>query len=171
MTATPKTLPTSLSSLFAREASTIPLVPSKPFSSETKSTIETLSTQNKWDDALTSSLHLLNDDVSKAHDIVTDREDDEACCLVHAILHRREGDYWNSKYWYSRISHPFVNDFYGSRQAAKSFVDEVESVAKGTKKGTASSACGASNLLNGIKSKQEEELKSLVSNLWQERGL
>lgn len=83
------TLPPSLSPLFARDPNTIPLVPSKPFDATLTSTITDLAKQHDWSDRLVSSLHLLNDDVSRAHDIVTDREDDQGCCVVHAILHRR----------------------------------------------------------------------------------
>lgn len=85
----PPSFPAPLAELFTRDAASIPLVPQSPHSRELTSTINALAKQHKWDDALTSSIHLLNDDVGKAHDIVTDREDDEGCCLVHAILHRR----------------------------------------------------------------------------------
>lgn len=36
-----------------------------------------------------------------AHAIVQDMTDAEAC-WIHAILHKIEGDEWNSRYWYAR---------------------------------------------------------------------
>ncbi|MFN8253643.1 MAG: hypothetical protein U0V75_17360 [Ferruginibacter sp.] len=39
----------------------------------------------------------------KAHDIVAELHDRKAC-LVHAYLHRKEGDLGNAAYWYSRAS-------------------------------------------------------------------
>ena len=34
-----------------------------------------------------------------AHEAVQD-ESDRASALVHAYLHRKEGDLWNARYWY-----------------------------------------------------------------------
>ncbi|MSU36393.1 MAG: hypothetical protein EXS36_15110 [Pedosphaera sp.] len=49
---------------------------------------------------------LYHDQHDPAHDLVQDLVDTEAA-LVHAILHRREPDYWNAKYWFRRITeHP-----------------------------------------------------------------
>ncbi len=42
--------------------------------------------QNQWD---------------KAHDTVQN-EGDAQSALVHAYLHRKEGDLWNAKYWYNK---------------------------------------------------------------------
>lgn len=42
-------------------------------------------------------------DWEKAHDIANNlggREGD----LLHAYLHRKEGDSWNARYWYSRLN-------------------------------------------------------------------
>lgn len=36
-----------------------------------------------------------------AHDLVNHLENKSAC-LVHAYLHRKEGDLWNAQYWYNR---------------------------------------------------------------------
>ena len=44
---------------------------------------------------------------------------------LHAILHRREEDYWNSKWWFNRISHPLIAELYRDMTPQK-FVDEVE---------------------------------------------
>lgn len=53
---------------------------------------------------------LYHDQHDPAHDLVQDLVDTEAA-IIHAILHRREPDYWNAKYWFRRITgHPvYVN--------------------------------------------------------------
>ncbi|MEN9733061.1 MAG: hypothetical protein RLZ45_1056 [Verrucomicrobiota bacterium] len=49
---------------------------------------------------------LYHDHHDAAHDIVQDLQDTEAA-MIHAILHRREPDYWNAKYWFRRFdAHP-----------------------------------------------------------------
>lgn len=49
---------------------------------------------------------LYHDHHDDAHDLVQDLACQEGV-LIHAILHRREPDYWNAKYWFRRISdHP-----------------------------------------------------------------
>ncbi|KAJ9110416.1 hypothetical protein QFC19_001541 [Naganishia cerealis] len=42
-------------------------------------------------------LHLANDDIEGCHVIVQDMDGQRTANLLHATLHRREGDYWNSK--------------------------------------------------------------------------
>ena len=42
-------------------------------------------------------------DWDKAHDIIQDIDDSKAA-LIHAYLHRKEGDIWNADYWYRRAS-------------------------------------------------------------------
>jgi hypothetical protein len=37
----------------------------------------------------------------KAHDIAQEANT-PAHCLLHAYLHRKEGDNWNANYWYNR---------------------------------------------------------------------
>jgi hypothetical protein len=37
----------------------------------------------------------------KSHDLVSDLHSKEAA-LIHAYLHRKEGDQWNADYWYNR---------------------------------------------------------------------
>jgi len=76
-----------------------------------------------WDNSLTakidkltaaplakSGLHLLNDDIHNCHIIAQEHENPDGN-YWHAILHRREPDYWNSKYWYKRVGdHPVIHD-------------------------------------------------------------
>jgi hypothetical protein len=45
---------------------------------------------------------LYHDHQNEAHDLVQDMTDVDGA-LIHAILHRREPDYWNAKYWFRRI--------------------------------------------------------------------
>lgn len=49
---------------------------------------------------------LYHDHHDPAHDIVQDLTDRDSA-LIHAMLHRREPDYWNAQYWFRRTSeHP-----------------------------------------------------------------
>ena len=43
---------------------------------------------------------------SKGHDLLQD-EGPIAECRVHAYLHRKEGEDWNARYWYSRAEESF----------------------------------------------------------------
>jgi hypothetical protein len=46
----------------------------------------------------------------RAHECVQQREGDPDCDLVHAYLHRLEGDLGNAAYWYRRAGHPVATD-------------------------------------------------------------
>lgn len=52
--------------------------------------------------ALEALWHLRKGDWDRAHAIVQEHEDDNAYALVHAHLHRIEGDLANAGYWYRR---------------------------------------------------------------------
>jgi hypothetical protein len=52
---------------------------------------------------------LFHDHWDQAHDLVGDLTDPDAA-WIHGILHRREPDYWNAKYWFRRCDmHPGFN--------------------------------------------------------------
>ncbi len=48
-----------------------------------------------------------------SHNIAQDYSDDIAN-WVHAVLHKIEGDEWNSKYWYARTNGKNYDDFVGA---------------------------------------------------------
>lgn len=57
-------------------------------------------------DCCRAGLLLFNDDLDKAHALVQDLPDATAA-FWHAILHRREGDFGNARYWWHRTGdHP-----------------------------------------------------------------
>ncbi len=43
----------------------------------------------------------------RAHEIVQQDEQDALACWIHAVLHKMEGDAWNSRYWYARTFHHY----------------------------------------------------------------
>ncbi len=47
-------------------------------------------------------------DWHKAHEIAQS-EESQWHCLVHAYLHRKEGDIWNAQYWYRRAKRDMPN--------------------------------------------------------------
>jgi hypothetical protein len=48
----------------------------------------------------------LKDEWDAAHEIVQDLSDPIAC-WIHAVLHKIEGDAFNSRYWYARSRHAY----------------------------------------------------------------
>ncbi|KAH7925019.1 hypothetical protein BV22DRAFT_1112521 [Leucogyrophana mollusca] len=78
-------------------------------------------------------LHLLNDDFDGCHNLAQTQEGNPYSDNLHAIVHRREPDYWNSQYWYGRLYHSHMSEIYlpGAskakvQQAAIKFVDDVK---------------------------------------------
>lgn len=113
-----------------------PLTPSGPYRKSLKADIASLQGSSE---VVQAALHLLNDDISAAHDLAQAHEESMTANLVHAVLHRREQDYWNSKWWLSRIQHPLVQSVHGDTPKAKRFVDTVERC-EGRKQGSSGSA-------------------------------
>lgn len=58
--------------------------------------------------SLSASLYLYSDWLPEAHTIAQSMENPTGA-FWHAIMHRREGDFPNSKYWYARcVDHPVL---------------------------------------------------------------
>jgi hypothetical protein len=59
--------------------------------------------------AMLSGLWLWHDWLDESHTISQSLHDADGS-FWHAIMHRREGDFWNSKYWYDKVGsrHPAV---------------------------------------------------------------
>jgi hypothetical protein len=79
-----------------------------------------------------AALHLLNNELDPAHKICQAIPTPEGS-FWHGIVHRREGDYGNAKYWFSRVGpHPVFDDL--TREFGEnfgdpgSFVDKVASL-------------------------------------------
>ena len=59
-------------------------------------------------------------DWEKAHDVISEKET-KSHCLIHAYLHRKEGDIWNADYWYRKA---------GEKRKEWSLVEEWEDLVK-----------------------------------------
>jgi hypothetical protein len=53
---------------------------------------------------LKAALLLWNDHLDESHTIAQEIENADGS-MLHAIMHRREPDYFNSKYWWRRVGH------------------------------------------------------------------
>ena len=161
------TLPVSVLPLLQRDqADALPaLRPQRPYTSELQSTISSLSCPIP----VKGILHLLNDDLDSAHSLVQDDDGNADSNLIHSLLHRREGDFWNSKWWLNQFNHPFLTSLYAQRNVdgrtgAKQFVDLVERV---TSKG-AVTACAAQREADEAKDWQWKEHSLLAKHLFQQ---
>ncbi|WP_247232067.1 hypothetical protein [Telluribacter sp. SYSU D00476] len=65
--------------------------------------------------------HDANGDWTAAHEIAQSREGTRDYDLLHAYLHRVEGDTWNANYWYRRA---------GASMPDKSLKEEWEALVK-----------------------------------------
>ena len=110
-----------------------PLVPDSVWSENYTEVIR----ESQEQDLLKAGLHLWNDDIDRCHGIVQPMKGENAS-YWHAILHRREPDYNNSKYWYRRVGkHPVHSELQGIYPGWDpfSFVDWCQDVAeKGSRK-------------------------------------
>lgn len=62
----------------------------------------------RWDEWV-SGLWLLAGDIDRSHTLSQDITNHEGSFL-HAIMHRREGDFSNAKYWFNRVGqHPVID--------------------------------------------------------------
>lgn len=79
-------------------------------------------------DCCRAGILLWNDDLKAAHPLVQELPDDTAA-FWHAVLHRREGDYSNARYWWNRVGeHPAFEPIFDSvlhRVPEFSLLDEV----------------------------------------------
>jgi hypothetical protein len=106
-----------------------PLLPSKPFDTALTAIIDKLDAPP----AGKACLHLLNDDLTRSHEIAQSQEGVPTFDYVHAIVHRREGDFSNSKYWFRHVgSHPAWAEVYGEDPAPIRFVERCQAAGKGS---------------------------------------
>lgn len=83
-------------------------------------------------DCCLSGLWLLHGQLDDSHEISQSIKTPEGS-FWHAIMHRLEGDFWNSKYWYRNVGPHLVIDRvqtkFGADQYPESFVDDCETFA------------------------------------------
>ena len=82
---------------------------------------------------VTIGLHVLNDDLESAHPLSQALEGDPQADYWHALIHRREGDYSNSRYWFGRVGPlPLLAEVYGPDPAAPAaFVARCRAAGRG----------------------------------------
>ena len=81
-----------------------------------------------------AGLYLLNDDLPRAHALAQSVEGDPLGDYWHALIHRREGDYDNARYWFGRVGPlPILAQIYGpDPNAPKAFVERCRAARGGT---------------------------------------
>jgi hypothetical protein len=67
----------------------------------------------------------LDGDWDKSHKIAQDYSDCTAN-WIHAVLHKIEGDVWNSKYWYARTHAKNYEDFSDARDELISILNNLD---------------------------------------------
>lgn len=61
----------------------------------------------------------------KPHRIVQEHNTPTAC-WIHAVLHKIEGDAWNSRYWYARTSGKHYEDFADPNDELREIARQLE---------------------------------------------
>jgi hypothetical protein len=84
------------------------LVPKGPWSPELQRDVKALDGgKDSAALALKAGLLLWNDDLDGCHTIAQELSD-EFGAYLHGIMHRREPDYGNAKYWFRRVGEPVL---------------------------------------------------------------
>ncbi len=103
------------------------LVPSKPLNHNIVEIVQKLVKDPllQGNRPMQAGLWLYADDLHRSHEVSQSIETPVGS-LWHGIMHRREGDFWNSKYWFRRAgsNHPLV------AMNPADFVDQVEQTYK-----------------------------------------
>lgn len=105
---------------------------------------------------LESLLHILNGDLTSAHFLVRHMQAPPKWegMLLHALLHRVEGDYDNARAWYGDVAEsPVFEAVWGSKEAATSLVDDIEALRK---KGQ------GKDRVEELKARSEREVRGLL---------
>lgn len=68
---------------------------------------------------------VLAGDWHTAHNIAQDLNDPTAHWL-HAVLHKIEGDQWNSKYWYARSAGRDYEDYVDAQEELRALLQYLE---------------------------------------------
>ena len=66
----------------------------------------------------------LDGDWEQSHNIAQDYSDTTAN-WIHAVLHKIEGDVWNSKYWYARTHGKKYEDFADANVELKAILNSL----------------------------------------------
>ena len=72
-----------------------------------------------------SGIWLLHNFLDRSHEISQDINTREGS-FWHAIMHRLEGDFWNSKYWYRKVGKHSVYNVIDDGWNPEDFVDQCE---------------------------------------------
>ena len=112
-----------------RARASYPLRPETPFDPSLSKAIDHLEVS----DAVKAGLHMLNDDLPKAHELAQAHEGDKTHDYWHAIVHRREGDFDNAKYWLGQVRrHPVMTRVHdGGPAAALGFIEKCRDATDG----------------------------------------
>jgi hypothetical protein len=98
------------------ESADMPGLTDQPYDTDLADAISSISI-NQWPDVsaagralLKSGLWLLAGDLNRSHDISQAIDSPEGSFL-HGIMHRREGDFGNAKYWFRQVGkHPVIDE-------------------------------------------------------------
>lgn len=88
-----------------------PLLPKKAYRTDITAMVRDLHATDAISYNVAGLLHLLNDDLESAHVLSQAHEDDSTANYIHQIVHRREGDFSNTRYWVMKTGpHPFYKE-------------------------------------------------------------
>ncbi|MDQ2800431.1 MAG: hypothetical protein M3Y13_12425 [Armatimonadota bacterium] len=106
-----------------------PLKPTQVYDSSLASAIDALMLPV----TVKAGLHLWNDDLASSHALVQPLASDALADYWHALVHRREGDWNNAKYWFGQVGlQPILREIYGEEaDAPMTFVDRCRAVDEG----------------------------------------
>ncbi|MCC9640753.1 hypothetical protein LOC71_00585 [Rhodopirellula sp. JC740] len=125
----------------AIEAAEMPGLGDGPYQKELAELLESDSA-TQFTSLQRSGLWLLAGDLDRSHTISQDEGSSEGS-FWHGIMHRREGDFGNAKYWFRRVGrHSILSDLSGMYPELHADADEfVDNVARAVRSGQIVDEC------------------------------